>query len=227
MNTRLILSLSLGLLLAGCGQGYTPASDAHVPGVQGGGDVFGSAGDHTVYRTASYEVLRYTLTNTLNLGATIAPNAATVCGAGISTTTGCPKANPVGFLDSNASALGVPVYNVDDPLGTQSPSAMSSAGYKAWALSASSACGRMMVETTLYVNGHPALFPNSDVTDVSYLYQSLMGRLPTQAEIDRIHQVQGDLTTVPGARTGTPLIMAQGAVACSAVLGSLEFLTVN
>ncbi len=201
----------LALGIAGCGQGYSPSPDENTPSPRGGGDVFGSNDDDTVYRTASYEVLRYTLTNVLALGE--APNNAIVtanCGAPLTVAT-CPKGAPVQFLDTNRSAFGVPFYNTDDPLGTQAPGAMSSGGYKAWILSASSACGRMMTEQT-----EPALFPNG-VADYTRLYNVTMGRAPTAAEISRLDELRATLDTPA----------KQGAAVCSSVLGSLEFLTVN
>ena len=214
MNTRKIMSLSIGALLTGlvgCGQGYTPSPEENTPAPHGGGDVFGSNDDDTVYRTASYEVLRYTLVNVLALGE--APNAAIVtasCAAPLTANT-CPKGAPVQFLDANRSAFGVPVYNTDDPLGTQAPGAMSSGGYKTWILSVSSACGRMMDE-----QAEPAVFPNG-VSDYNRLYNVTLGRAPTAAEITRLDELRATLDTP----------QKQGAAVCSSVLGSLEFLTVN
>src|SRR2546423_6773170 len=141
MNTRMLLSIAVGLVLTGCGQGYSPSSDQSVPTVQGGGDVFNNNGDGTVYHTASYEVLRYTITNTMNLGTNPNANLTAMCGTGIAAAA-CPKAAPVQYLDANKAGLGVPVYGNDDPLATQAPGQITSGGYKAWALSSSSACGR-------------------------------------------------------------------------------------
>src|SRR5688500_19803654 len=105
MKTRALVALSVLALLTGCGQGYEPGDAAGVPTVEGGDDVFGSNGDDTVYKTASYEVLRYTMTNTMKLGEAIAPRGlATVCGTGI-TAPNCPKAAPVQYLDANRASL--------------------------------------------------------------------------------------------------------------------------
>src|SRR5687768_17399967 len=188
MKTRILATLVLSIVSVGCGQGYEPGDAAGIPGPQGGDDVFGSNPDGTVYRTASYEVLRFTLTNTLKLGEAVAPRGlvnAGVCGTG-ATTTNCPKGAPVQFLDANRASLGTPVYNQEDPLATQAPGPMSSGGYKNWALAASSACGRMMNE-----QASPALFPNG-VDDYTYMFNVLLGRMPTGDEIEVLNALRTD-----------------------------------
>jgi len=230
MGTAALASIAL----AGCGQGYTPSSGASVPGVQGGGDVLGGNPDNTIYKTASFEVLDYTLKVTLNMQAKI-QSSTFVCGAGIDAVNGCPGANPTGFLEANSSALGIPVYNQADPLATQAPTMMTSAGFKVWDLSSGSACGRMVSDPALYMNGKPVLYPDGDYTNFTTLYVSLLGRLPTSAEIIRLHQLQADMANSANfmdpqnaVRTNaTDLMQAKGAAACSAVLGSMEFLTAN
>ena len=237
MDARKIVAAVAGVLLVGvvgCGQGYSPSPSDSTPDVVGGGNVFGSNPDGTVYHTASYDVLNYTLTNTMGLGSTLPFTSAqitTICGTGIASNA-CPKADPVGFLAANKSTLGVPVYNVDDPLATQAPGQMTSAGMKTWALASSSACGRMMTEQST-----PALFPNG-VNDFNYMYMALLGRAPTKADISTLTDLQSSYTTAHAKCTtngasgcdsfgaGT-LTQIQGAAACSAVLNSLEFLTVN
>ncbi len=229
---NLAAALILTAAVTGCGQGYEPGDSSGAPAPQGGGDVFDSNGDDTVYRTASYEVLRFTLTGTMGLGEAIAPRGlATVCGTGI-TAPNCPKAAPVQYLDANRASLGMPVYNQEDPLATQAPGPMSSGGYKTWVLAASSACGRMMNEQAT-----PALFPNG-VTDYNYIYNVLLGRAPTGEEVEILNQLRAQsLINAPAAgsltakqtSTGTAVTpeQVQGAAVCTAVLGSLEFLTVN
>jgi len=232
MNTRAIVlgTLSLGLL-AGCGQGYTPSSGASVPGVQGGGDVLGGTSDGTVYKTASFEVLDYTLKVTLNMQGQIQGTQS--CGVA-DPVNGCPLANPTGFLEANSAALGVPNYSQADPLATQAPTMMTSAGFKVWDLAASSACGRMVADSTTFVNGKPALFPDGNYTNFNTLFVSLLGRVPSPAEISRMAQLQSDLAnpanfvdTGNTVRTGMSLQQAQAASVCAAVLGSMEFLTAN
>ena len=238
MDARKIVAAVAGTLLlgvVGCGQGYSPSPSDSAPGVVGGSNVFGSNPDGTVYHTASYEVLSYTLSNTMALGTTlpsnIQTNLATICGTGIASTA-CPKADPVGFLGANKGTLGAPVYNVDDPLATQAPSQMTSAGFKTWALASTSACGRMMTEQTT-----PALFPNG-VNDYTYMYMALLGRAPTKDDITTLDNLVASYTaahakcTVSGASgcdtfSAGSLQQVQGAAVCSAVLNSLEFLTVN
>ena len=237
MDARKIVAAVAGTLLlgvVGCGQGYSPSPSDSAPGVVGGGNVFGSNPDGTVYHTASYEVLSYTLSNTMGLGTTLPFTAAqitTICGTGVASNA-CPKADPVGFLAANKGTLGAPVYNVDDPLSTQAPSQMTSAGFKTWALASTSACGRMMTEQAT-----PALFPNG-VNDYNYMYMALLGRAPTKADVDALNGLVASYTaahakcTTSGASgcdsfAAGSLTQLQGAAACSAVLNSLEFLTVN
>jgi len=227
-----ILTLLTGVV--GCGQGYSPTPDQSVPSVQGGGDVFGNNGDGTVYKTASYEVLRYTLTNAVGIGTMIPQvqaNSAAVCGTGIAVAA-CPKAAPVDYIDANRTQLGTPVYNQEDPLATQAPTQMTSAGFKTWVLAASSACGRMMIEEPT-----PALFPNG-VADYTFMYQTLIGRSPNESEISTLDNLRTSLTTAHAKCTvnGTSgcdnvaagtLTQLQGTAVCTSVLGSMEFLTVN
>lgn len=208
------------LSLVGCGQGYSPSPDESVPTVQGGGDVFTNGNDGTVYHTASYEVLRYTITNTMNLGTTTPANATTICGTGIALAA-CPKAAPVQYLDANKNGLGVPVYNQDDPLATQAPSQMTSGGFKTWVLASSSACGRMMTEQAT-----PSLFPNG-IHDYTYMYNALLGRDPSASEVGTLENLESMYTAAHGTPQAATVDQVRGAAACSAVLGSLEFLTAN
>jgi len=230
---RMGTAAMLSLVLVACGQAYTPTPGASVPGVQGGRNVLGGSPDSTIYRTASYEVLRYTLLNTLNIQAKLV-STTFACGTGVSVTTGCPGADPVEFLDANRGALGVPVYSADDPLATQAPTQLTSAGFKVWDIAASSACGRMVSDSALYVNGQPVLFPDGNFTNYTTLYVSLLGRMPTAGDLSVLSALQASMgdssyftDTGNTVRTGTNLQQAQGAAACAAVLGSMEFLTAN
>ena len=233
MKKVLNLAAALALVgVVGCGQGYEPGDPSGAPAPHGGDDIFGAGDDSTVYRTASYEVLRFTLTDTMKLGTTVAPaGLATLCGTGV-TAQNCPKAAPVQYLDANRASLGMPVYSNEDPLATQAPGPMSSGGYKVWVLAASSACGRMMNEQAT-----PALFPNG-VSDYNYIYNVLLGRAPTNAEVEILNDLRNQaLIASPStaslngkqtssATNATPE-QVQGAAVCTSLLGSLEFLTVN
>ena len=219
MNTRKIISASFGLLLTGivgCGQGFSPSPDQHIAGPQGGGDVFNGGTDNTNYKTASFEVLNSTLVDVMGV-ADVTPGAE--CPVGIAGT-GCPKYQPIAFLNANKGALGAAVYNQADPLSTQAPGSMTSGGFKAWVLASSSASGLMMAQA------QPALFPNG-VNSYDYLYQALLGRAPTAAEVSRLDQLEADIATAnPGLATSM-LSKRQGAAVASSVLGSMEFLMVN
>jgi hypothetical protein len=204
-GTVVVLSLAGLTGLVGCGQGFSPSAEQHVAAPQGGGDVFNNGNDTTVYKTASYAVLRGTLINTMKVSDQALGASCTALGAA-----GCPLNAPLTFLAANQAALGEPVYNQADPLNTQAPGPMSSGGFKVWILASSSACGIMMSQTA------PALYPNG-VTDYNFMYQSLLGRNPSATEIDRLNTLEASW----------PDAQHQGASACSAVLGSLEFLMVN
>ena len=202
--------------LTACGQGFSPSPDQHIAGPQGGGDVFNGGTDNTNYKTASFEVLNSTLVDVMGV-ADVTPGAE--CPVGIAGT-GCPKYQPIAFLNANKGALGAAVYNQADPLSTQAPGSMTSGGFKAWVLASSSAAGLMMAQTT------PALFPNG-VSSYDYLYQSLLGRMPTEAEITRLNQLEADIATANPSLNTQMLAKRQGAAVASSVLGSMEFLMVN
>jgi len=223
MNLKALkaLTLSLSLVgLVGCGQGYTPSPEDNVATPHGGGDVFDANGDDTVYRTASYEVLRYTLREVLGLMDTLPPSTALCLGA---VGGACPLANPVPYLALNATQMGAPAYTADDPLATQVPGPITSGGFKVWSLASSSACGRMMREQAA-----PALFPQG-ISNYDHMYNVLLGRAPTAGEVEILNNLQASITSFDAAKkpAGVTLDHVKGAAVCSAVLGSLEFLTVN
>lgn len=229
--TKLISMMTGFALVSGCGQEFIADGPEGVVQPHDPGGVFNDGSDDTVYRTASYETLRFTLSISLGLGSTIAPGAADLCN-GADLATNCPRANPLGFLDANKRALGVAVYDQEDPLATQAPGPMSSGGYKAWSLAASAACGRMMMEQS-----SPKLFPNGNVADYTKVYQILLGRMPLERETEVLDALRATYTSVATrpvpltqgtVRGPTPTLnQLQGAAVCSAVLGSLEFLMVN
>ncbi len=204
--------------LTACGQGYSPSADEHVVAPKGGGDVFNGGSDTSNYNTASYAVLRSTLVDVMGV-ADQTPNA-TECPAAAVSAAACPKYQPLNYLANNKGALGEAVYNQADPLSTQAPGPMSSGGFKAWILASSSAAGIMMAQPT------PALFPNG-INNYDYMYQALLGRLPTEAEVARLNQVEADIATANPSLATSMLAQRQGAAVASSVLGSLEFLMVN
>ncbi len=221
MNTRKIVSVSFGLLLTGlvgCGQGYTPSAEEHVAAPHGGGDVFGSGTDNTTYRTTSYEVLRSTLIDLMGVGDVAAPVAE--CSAAVVAAAGCPKYAPLNYLQANKGSLGAPVYNQADPNASQVPGLMSSGGFKAWVLASTSASGLMMNQTP------PALFPQG-VQNFDYLYQALLGRVPTDVEVARLNQLSADIAAANPSLNTAEVTKRQGAAIASSVLGSMEFLMVN
>ncbi len=214
-GTAVILSLAA---LTACGQGYTPSAEEHIAAPHGGGDVFGSGSDNTTYRTASYEVLRSTLIDLMGVGDVTAPAAE--CSAAVVAAAGCPKYAPLNYLQANKGSLGAPVYNQADPNASQVPGLMSSGGFKAWILASTSASGLMMNQAT------PMLFPQG-ITNFDYLYQALLGRLPTDVENARLNQLAADIATANPSLNTMELGKRQGAAIASSVLGSMEFLMVN
>jgi hypothetical protein len=208
--------------LAGCGQGYSPEANQHIADPRGGDGVFNNGSDQTVYKTASYDVLRTTLVSTMMVTDVAQASIPTAeCSAAVVTAGQCPKYQPLAFLAKNSVALGAPIYSSQDPNSTQVPGPMTTGGFKAWVLASTSASGLMMQQ-------HPdKLFVNGDVTNFDLLFESLLGRLPTQDEVARLTQVEADIAAANPTLTGTPLAQRQGAAAVSSVLSSLEFLMVN
>ena len=224
MNGKVVKTLAATvamLALSACGQEYTPAEERHPSEPHGPTDLFGSNNDFTIYGTISYSVLRSTLVDVLGVNPTGAADADEN-----------PLADPVGYLDANKELLGEPVYG-DDPESSVAPGDMTSGGYKAWIFSAASACG-MMVQT------NPArLFP-AGANDYTYAYSILLGRVPLQAEKDRLDALQAelygsdnapDLAPVDGVpdsdKIGTPVFATTAkkqAAVCTSILTSLEFI---
>ncbi|HVO30556.1 MAG TPA: hypothetical protein VMV18_07465 [bacterium] len=215
-------ALVLGVMsLTACGQGFTPSADDHVAAPQGGGTVFTNGQDNTVYQTASYATLRSVITDVMLVSDT--PNASVPtadCAAAALTANACPKWQPLAYLAANAGSLGAPVYNSADPTQTQAPGPISSGGIKAWILASSSASGLMMTQAT------PALFPKG-INDYTYLYNALVGRNPTDVEIQTLNQLEADIAAKNPSMATAQLTQRQGAAVATAVLGSMEFLMVN
>ena len=211
--------------LAGCGQGYSPSPDEHIADPRGGGNVFTNGSDQTIYKTASYDVLRSTLVDTM--GVTDQTPNATECPAAVVSAAQCPKYQPIAYLAKNSVALGAPIYNQADPLQTQAPGPMTTGGFKSWVLASTSAAGIMMQlnPAKLFImNG-----TDPDLTNFDLLYQTLIGRNPTTDEVARLTQIEADVAAVPAnAGLATPALkQRQGAAVISSVLASMEFLMVN
>ena len=214
-GTAVALSL---IALAGCGQAYNPGPEEHIAGPRDQGDVFGSNPDTAPYRTMSYEAMREQLTNFLGVAIddpmyaqpfTNDPAGTNSCN-GLTSNAGCPKLEPVLYLDANRTTLGTAVFTAD-PLGTQAPSLMSSGGFKVWILAANSACVKAM-------NGpkYGELFPQG-ASNYTTWYNALLARNPNQEEID----ILDELTASFGSE------QQKAAAVCTLTLSSLENLRAN
>jgi hypothetical protein len=89
---------------------------------------------------------------------------------------------------------------------------MSSGGFKAWILAASSACGRAATDNTRRAE----LFPNG-VSDYNHFYQVTIGRNPSAEEIAELDMLQASFADDPH----------KAAAVCTTVLATLENLAAN
>jgi hypothetical protein len=143
------------------------------------------------------------------------------CDATAISTAACPEWQPLTFLAANQSGLGVPVFSQSTPLSATPSTNFTSGGFKAWVLASSCAAGLMMQQS------NPALFPKG-VSDYTFLYETLLGRAPTQAEITANDALEASIASATSnANNTTTISQRQGAAVASMVLGSLEFLMVN
>jgi hypothetical protein len=207
MNRSFLVLPAALALLAACGQPYSPALGSRVPGIHGGGGVFGGGDGEMDYQTVSFDLLRSTITDVLVVLPANPPNAES------------PLLDPVGYLDANQVQLGEPVYS-DGADASAAPGHMLPGGFKAWLLSASSACGQMMQshETSLFPLG---------IDHYDFAYGMLLGRAPTADEISILDAVRLDpIWNGPGYTPGAKR-QHQGAAVCTTILASAEFLTAN
>jgi predicted small lipoprotein YifL len=212
-GTAVALSL---VALAGCGQAYNPGPEEHIAGPSDKGDVFGSNPDTAPYQTVSYEVLRTTLLTTI-----LTRNDSTVIGdqtnfagtpcAGLPANPGCPLTAPVTYLDNNKGSMGVAVYTASSESSFPA-SLMTSGGFKAWILAASSACGKATTDNVR----RGELFPNG-VSDYNHFYQATVGRSPTAEEVAELDMLQASFSDDPH----------KAAAVCTTVLLTLENLAQN
>ncbi len=188
---------------AACGQDYLPtAADAAVPLPEAPEHLFDAGTDEVAYKFASYDFLRSAVTDVLGVAPAMPANP------------GSPLADPVGYLDANRTALGAPFYDAETDL-TNVGGAPVAGGLKAWFLASSSACGKAM-ETDM-----TRLFPDG-TNDYRHVYGLLLGREPSPEEAQRLDELQS-VTAANGMDVfATPARKA--AIACFAILGSLEFL---
>lgn len=210
MKSNILILLAAAL--SGCGQAYDPSPEARVPDVHGGGGVFDTSNDETVYQSISYEGLRSALVDVL--GATEAGPLATGCD-NVNT---CPRSHPVSFIDANRTLLGAPIYEPNAE-NSSAPGSIEAPGFRAWILASSSACGKMVER------GDAArLFPQGP-DDYAFAYAILIGRAvhPDEvAELDALRNAQYG--------NGAPVFATferQTAAVCTAILTSIEFLGSN
>jgi hypothetical protein len=211
-GTAVALSL---VALAGCGQAYNPGPEEHLAGPEGKGDVFGSNPDTAPYQTVSFEVLNSVLRDVILTrdidGSVIGDQAFTGACAGLPANPGCPLQGPINYLNNNKGAMGVAIYTAGAE-STFPASLMTSGGFKAWILAASSACGKAGEDATR----RGELFPNG-VSDYNHIYQLLMGRNPSAAEIAELDLLQASYGDDPH----------KAAAVCTTLVVTLESLAAN
>lgn len=209
-STAVALSL---VALAGCGQGYNPGAEEHLAGPEGKGDVFGSNPDTSPYQTVSYEVLDQMLRRILtrNDNSLIADTGMTGACAGVAANPGCPLNGPLTYLSNSKGSLGVAVFTASAE-ATFPASLMTSGGFKAWILAASSACGKASTDATRRAE----LFPNG-VSDYTHFYQVTMNRNPSAAEVAELDLLQASFADDAH----------KAAAVCTVSMASLENLAAN
>lgn len=219
ITNEIVASALLALAAAGCGQHYEPEPEKHAAGPQNPGGIFENHHPQADYEMLTYQVLRSTLVDVLEVDPSSNGALEADCVAQqLDPAVMCPRSNPVGYLEANADQLGAPQYDVENPQETYGPRLLTSGGFKVWMLAASSACGRMTAEQSA-----PALFandfPDTDgfIDDYEGPFLALLGRLPTETEVARLDAMQGSFTTIERRAAGV----------CTVLLGNLEFLGAN
>jgi hypothetical protein len=210
-GTAVALSL---VALAGCGQAYNPGPEEHLAGPEGKGDVFNSNPDTAPYQTVSFEVLNQTLRTILTRDvddSLIGDTAFSGPCAGLAANPGCPLQAPLSYLNNNKGSMGVAVFTAGAET-TFPASLMTSGGFKAWILSASSACGKAATDDVR----RGELFPNG-VSDYTHIYQLLMSRNPSAAEIAELDLLQASFADEPH----------KAAAVCTVLTVTLEGLAQN
>lgn len=225
-----IMAGTLALGLSACG----PASYDGSGGFPGNPEgTFENPGDPQIdttrYAWVDYDFLRGTIENTLGVGDTSAS-----CADGIN-----PECAPLNYLEERKYQVGASDYEGELPddalVGT-----ITAPGMKTWVFAATGSCGIAM-------NGaqFDQLFPNG-INDFDTLYLSLLSRYPSDAEQQVFQDMYSNLeaswqTLVDTYDPGTPEYnkgndalsnadtanRRKAAAACSTVLSSLEFLTIN
>lgn len=210
-GTAVALSL---VALAGCGQAYNPGPEEHLAGPEGKGDVFGSNPDTAPYQTVSFEVLDNMLRNQILRradGSLIGDVAFTGACAGLPANPGCPLQGPLAYLNNNKGSMGVAVYTAGAET-TFPASLMTSGGFKAWILSANSACGKAAVDDVR----RGELFP-AGISDYNHIYQTILSRNPSTAEVAELDLLQASFSDD----------QHKAAAVCTTVVLTLEALAAN
>ena len=121
-----------------------------------------------------------------------------------------PKEDPIGFLKSRGVTAGEPLYNPDAP-GQTISTGFSSLGMKNWLHAAAGACAKAVVGKNA-----DTLFPPAE-TGYDTIYLTLLGRYPTGKELDDINTHTAQF----------PTREQKNAIVGAALLGTMEFLTIN
>lgn len=164
--------------------------------------------NHTQYEFVSYDVLYSTLTVTLGVGQVNYPGT-----AGDPTdppSPNNPRHDPIGFFVDRAVTAGMPIYDPNDP-SASIPTNFSTLGMKNWLYAASGACGLAMAGPK---GGE--FFPQGD-SNYDTIYLTLLGRSPSGKEVADLDATVAQFDSSAQKR----------AAVCTAILGSMEFLTEN
>lgn len=161
------------------------------------------------YKFVSYDVLLSTLEDTLGVQESFYPGGVAVDGTEDPASPDNPREDPVGFFKARGVTMGQPIFNPDSPNSTIS-TGFSSLGMKNWVHTAAGACGKAVVGPKA-----AELFPAAGNYDAIFL--TLLGRYPTSQELSDINEHVAQFSTVE---------QKQAAV-CTALLGTMEFLTIN
>jgi hypothetical protein len=208
-----VVALSL-VALAGCGQAYNPGPEEHLAGPEGKGDVFGSNPDTAPYQTVSFEVLDRMLREQIlrrNDGSLLGDTAFSGLCAGLQANPGCPLQAPLSYLNNNKGSMGVAVFTAGAET-TFPASLMTSGGFKAWILAASSACGKAATDDVRRAE----LFPQG-ISDYNHLYQTILSRNPSTAEVAELDLLQSSFADDPH----------KAAAVCTVTVLTLEALAAN
>jgi hypothetical protein len=197
--------VALAGVLVGCGPADLDFSDNRDRGLEPHRSARVPFGTGAEYRFVSYEVLHSTLTDVLGVSASPYPGSDSEPASPFN-----PLRDPVSYLEVNRVAAGAPVFHPNPDLG--SPGVFTAGGMKAWTLASNGACAIAMEDPGRRQQFFPGGTQSYDV-----IIRHFLGRAATEDDARILDGLTGQFNGES----------ARAAAVCTALLNSLEFLTLN